>query len=102
MLPAAGASINTKTLGTTKATIDQVRDRTHWNSPNIKPVDPVTLGLVTQLELDALVKVAAEKKAKDDARKGAQRPEGPTLRPAGEATVVEDDVATLEDEEDEG
>jgi len=87
-----------KTLGTTKSTIDQVRDRTHWNSPNIKPVDPVTLGLVTQLELDALVKVAAEKKARDDARKGAQRPEGPTLQPAGAAAA---DVATLEDEADE-
>src|SRR6202022_1146795 len=69
-----------KTLGTTKSTIDQVRGRTHWNSPNIQPVDPVTLGLVTQLELDALVKLAAEKKAKDDARKGVAKPEGATLR----------------------
>jgi uncharacterized protein len=84
-----------KTLGTTKATIDQVRDRTHWNSANIKPVDPVTLGLVTQLELDALVKFAAEKKAKDDARKNAGRSEGATLRAAGAAA----DVATLEDQE---
>jgi hypothetical protein len=57
-------------LGTTKATIDQVRNRTHWNSPNIKPVDPVTLGLVGQLALDELVRKAAEKKAKDDAKKG--------------------------------
>ena len=84
-----------KTLGTTKATIDQVRDRTHWNSANIKPVDPVTLGLVTQLELDALVKVAAEKKAKDDARKNAGRPEGATLRSAGD-TAAAADVETLE------
>jgi hypothetical protein len=84
-----------KFLGTTKATIDQVRDRTHWNSPNIKPVDPVTLGLVTQLELDALVQVAAEKKARDDARRGVVQPEGPTLRPAEEASA---DV--LEDAED--
>ncbi|HEY3798685.1 MAG TPA: cell cycle transcriptional regulator TrcR [Caulobacteraceae bacterium] len=80
-----------KILGTTKATIDQVRDRTHWNSTNIKPVDPVTLGLVTQLELDAVVKLAAEKKAKDDARKGIL-PEGPTLQPAGQADGVEQDV----------
>jgi hypothetical protein len=80
-----------KTLGTTKATIDQVRDRTHWNSPNIKPVDPVTLGLVTQLELDALVKVAAEKKARDDARKGVVAPEGPTLRPASEFDSAADE-----------
>ena len=87
-----------KTLGTTKATIDQVRDRTHWNSANIKPVDPVTLGLVTQLELDALVKLAAEKKTKDDARKSAARPEGATLRSAGD-TGAAADVATLEAED---
>jgi hypothetical protein len=74
-----------KILGTTKSTIDQVRDRTHWNAANIKPVDPVTLGLVTQLELDAVVRMAAEKKAREDARRAAARPEGPTLKPAAEA-----------------
>jgi hypothetical protein len=47
-----------------------VRNRTHWNSPNIKPVDPVTLGLVGQLALDELVRKAADKKARDDAKKG--------------------------------
>jgi len=76
-------------LGTTKATIDQVRNRTHWNSANIKPVDPVTLGLSTQLELDAVVKKAAEKKAKEDKRRGIVEPEGPTLMPASETGVVE-------------
>jgi hypothetical protein len=78
-----------KLLGTTKATIDQVRDRTHWNSANIKPVDPVTLGLVTQLELDAVVKMAAEKKARDDAKRRSSQPQGATLRPAGEAVAEE-------------
>jgi hypothetical protein len=78
-----------KILGTTKSTIDQVRNRTHWNSANIKPVDPVTLGLVTQLELDALVKKAAEKKARDDARRGITQPEGATLQPAAETGVLE-------------
>jgi hypothetical protein len=72
-----------KILGTTKSTIDQVRHRTHWNAANIKPIDPVTLGLIGQLELDALVKKAAEKKAKDDLKKGIL-PEDPTLRPASE------------------
>jgi hypothetical protein len=81
-----------KLLGTTKATIDQVRNRTHWNSANIKPVDPVTLGLATQLELDAVVKKAAEKKARDDARRGVVEPEGPTLMPASETGVVEDEA----------
>ena len=76
-----------KLLGTTKATIDQVRNRSHWNTGNIKPVDPVTLGLVTQLELDAVVRKAAEKKAKDDARKGIVS-DGPSLRPASETGLV--------------
>jgi hypothetical protein len=77
-------------LGTTKATIDQVRNRQHWNSANIKPVDPVTLGLATQLELDAVVKKAADKKAKDDVRRGVVDPEGATLRPATEVGQYED------------
>jgi hypothetical protein len=87
-----------KLLGTTKATIDQVRDRTHWNSANIKPVDPVTLGLVTQLELDGVVRLAAEKRARDDAKRGAAQPEGPTLRPATEAA---EPAATADVDEDE-
>jgi hypothetical protein len=78
-----------KVLGTTKSTIEQVRNRTHWNAANIKPVDPVTLGLVGQLELDALVKKAAEKKARDDARRGVVD-EGPSLRPAAEADAHHD------------
>jgi hypothetical protein len=59
-----------KLLGTTKSTIESVRSRTHWNSANIKPVDPVTLGLVGQLQLDEVVRKAADKKAKDDAKNG--------------------------------
>ncbi len=69
-------------LGTTKATIDSVRSRSHWNSAAIKPVDPVTLGLVGQLDLDAVVKKAAEKKAREA---GPAVDDGPTLRPAAEA-----------------
>jgi hypothetical protein len=88
-----------KLLGTTKATIDQVRNRTHWNSTNIKPVDPVTLGLVSQLELDAVVRKAAEKKAKEDAKRGVVS-EGPSLRPASETGVVE--VVVEHHDEDEG
>ena len=68
-----------KLLGTTKSTIDSVRNRTHWNSPQIKPVDPVTLGLVGQLVLDELVSKAAEKKNRDDAKKG-----GAALQPIEE------------------
>ena len=59
-----------KLLGTTKSTIESVRNRTHWNSANIKPVDPVTLGLVGQLQLDEVVRKAADKKAKEGATGG--------------------------------
>jgi hypothetical protein len=51
-------------IGTTKPTIQSIRNRTHWNSSNIQPVDPVALGLCTQIALDEAVRVAAEKKAK--------------------------------------
>jgi hypothetical protein len=77
-----------KILGTTKSTIDQVRNRTHWNAANIKPVDPVTLGLVGQLELDSIVKKAAEKKAKDDLKRGIVD-DGPVLQPAAEPIEFE-------------
>jgi uncharacterized protein len=76
-----------KLLGTTKATIDSVRNRGHWNSTNIKPVDPVTLGLVTQLELDAVVRKAADKRAKEEA-KNPKAADGDTLRPASETGVL--------------
>jgi uncharacterized protein len=50
-----------KLVGTTKHTIASVRDRDHWNASNIKPVDPVTLGLCSQLELDMAITKAASK-----------------------------------------
>ena len=50
-----------KLIGTTRTTIAAIRDRTHWNISNIVPKDPVTLGLCSQRELDALVTKAAKK-----------------------------------------
>lgn len=50
-----------KLLGTTKDTIQKVRERTHWNSANIKPRDPVILGLCTQTDLNAMVTQANER-----------------------------------------
>jgi len=53
-----------KLVGTTKPTIQAIRERTHWNINNIQPIDPVALGLCKQSELDAIVqKVAAKKLA---------------------------------------
>ena len=50
-----------KLLGTTKDTIQKVRERTHWNSANIKPRDPVILGLCSQTDLNAMVQAANER-----------------------------------------
>jgi hypothetical protein len=50
-----------KLIGTTRTTIQALRDRSHWNMSNIVPKDPVTLGLCSQRELDALVAKAAKK-----------------------------------------
>ena len=50
-----------KLIGTTRNTIAAIRDRSHWNIANITPKDPVTLGLCSQRELDAIVAKAAKK-----------------------------------------
>lgn len=56
-----------KLLGTTKETIQKVRDRSHWNSANIKPRDPVTIGLCTQTDLNAAVAQAGERMTRESA-----------------------------------
>ena len=53
-----------KLVGTTKPTIQSIRERTHWNISNIQPVDPVALGLCKQMELDTAVAKAMAKAAK--------------------------------------
>ncbi len=73
-----------KLIGTTKTTINAVRERTHWNAQNIKPVDPVTLGLCNQIELDEIISKAADKRRKIEEERAAQV-EGPGLAPTGEA-----------------
>lgn len=50
-----------KLMGTTKDTIDKVRSRTHWNSSNIKPRDPVILGLCTQSDLHHMIMAANDR-----------------------------------------
>ena len=52
-----------KLLGTTKKTITEIRSRTHWNIAQIKPQDPVTVGICTQMQLDDVVRIAQEKRA---------------------------------------
>ena len=63
-----------KLIGTTKATIAKIRERSHWNAANIKAVDPVTLGLCSQLELDlAVSRVNAKLERAAEARRPQRR-----------------------------
>ncbi len=72
-------------VGTTKTTIASVRDRTHWNAQTLTPMDPVTLGLCSQIELDFEVQRAAKEKP------AAQQYGGATLLPASETTRREEE-----------
>jgi hypothetical protein len=47
-------------VGTTKPTIESIRSRQHWNTNNLQPLDPVTLGLCSQIDLDFEVEKAAK------------------------------------------
>ena len=88
-----------KLVGTTKATIQSIRDRTHWNAANLKPVDPVTLGLCAQLELDLAVEKASAEKRRASSRATGGPKAG--LRPARE-TAGALNAATANDDEDGG
>lgn len=63
--PEVGEQQICKLLGTTKATVHAVRDRTHWKSQDIRPRDPVLLGLCSQVELDDTVLRARMEQGKD-------------------------------------
>ncbi len=67
-------------VGTTKPTIDSIRNRTHWNANSLSPLDPVTLGLCSQIDLDFEV----EKAAKSMPHQEPVQAEGATLLPASE------------------
>jgi len=82
-------------VGTTKSTIEQIRDRKHWNAANLVPMDPVTLGLCSQIDLDIEVQRASSSKA-------PAAPVGDTLLPASitERLPVQDDKPAKGDDEE--
>ena len=57
-----------KLVGTTKPTVNAVRERTHWNTPNLKPEDPVTLGMCSQTDLDQAIVAAVERISRKEER----------------------------------
>ena len=80
-------------VGTTKSTIASIRDRTHWNSANLTPMDPVTLGLASQIDLDLEVQRANKEKP-------VPVDTGATLLPAAETTArKETEVAAAAEHE---
>ena len=80
-------------VGTTKTTIQGIRDRSHWNAANLSPLDPVTLGLCSQIDLDMQVaKAAKEKPAPSDQDRVTLLPASVTTAPL-EMPVEEDSRA---------
>ena len=75
-----------KLVGTTKPTIQAVRDRTHWNAPNIKPRHPVSLGLCSLEELEAAVVRANRGKKTADGEPAAVAVAPPGYEPEAEDT----------------
>jgi hypothetical protein len=82
-------------VGTTKSTIQAIRERTHWNASNLSPLDPVTLGLCSQIDLDIEVMRAAKEKPAEMQDTGA------TLLPAAVTTAPEPEEADAKPEPDE-
>ena len=76
-------------VGTTKTTIAGIRERTHWNAASLQPLDPVTLGLCTQIDLDLEVQRAAKEKPVIEDR-------GATLLPAAVTTAAAEAKAEAE------
>ena len=80
-------------VGTTKATIEQIRNRTHWNSANLVASDPVTLGLCSQIDLDLEIQRASRGQP-------AAAPAGDTLLPASLTEGL--GLANDQDDQEEG
>jgi uncharacterized protein len=73
-----------KLVGTTKPTINAIRERNHWNMANIRPVDPVSLGLCKQADLDEAVSKAAKRlQARGEAPPEVPLPPTPELSSEG-------------------
>lgn len=71
-------------VGTTKPTIQAIKERSHWNSPNLIAQDPVTLGLCSQTDLDAAVKRAAARLEREQKKAGIHVEKAGSLLPTEE------------------
>ena len=84
-------------VGSTKSTIDAIRNRTHWNMTNIRPQDPIGLGLCRQIELDEAIakaerslKRAEKKKEKEEKERLAQTNENNLEKEESSSVTIEE------------
>ncbi len=85
-------------VGTTKPTIQAIKERTHWNSPNLVAQDPVTLGLCSQIDLDAAVKRAAARLEREQKKAGKAAEKAGSLLPTEETIGLTEDAGAAESE----
>ena len=83
-----------KLIGTTKSTIDKIRDRSHWNLKNLKPRNPVELGLCTERDLEEALAAAEKKEAKEE--KAASKPKASAPK---ETSKVKENASSKEKKE---
>ncbi len=87
-------------IGTTKPTINAVRDRTHWNSPNLRPRSPVELGLSKHEDLSLALEKAQKAAARKAKREGKQAPTPSQFPPAGEGAEPKPELSGVEPQSD--
>ena len=84
-------------VGSTKSTIDAIRNRTHWNMANIRPQDPIGLGLCRQIELDEAI--AKAERSMKRAQKKKEKEERDRLAEANEDNQKDEESAPVSIEE---
>jgi hypothetical protein len=89
-----------KLVGSTKSTVQSVRDRSHWNMQNVRARDPVTLGLCSLKDLNDAVDKARRKAAREDAAKKKAKVADGDVVDADDETPTSDQSDTSSDEHD--
>ena len=85
-------------IGTTKNTIQSIRDRTHWNSAYLNPVDPVSIGMCTQIDLDKEVQKASKRIENRKKKEEKEKLESTTLSEIDETNELAEALDTNNEE----
>ena len=78
-------------MGSTKSTVQSVKDRSHWNMQNVRPRDPVTLGLCSLKDLNDAVDRARRKAAREDASRKKEAAQAGLAEEAADVDPAEAD-----------